>query len=187
MKKCLPETTKVSKDAKECVQECTSEFISFITSEAAERCAVEKRKTINGEDILFAMTTLGFDMYAEVLKVYLVKYRVRSPATRCPVPSRLLRGEYASLTENFFADTQEHQHASGKNAQRRAARQRAAAAKAQQRAAGGSTSGAGAAAAANAEEDAEVDAGDGDLVLDNPDLDIGGGEDDDEEEQDERS
>ena len=49
MKKCLPSTTKVSKDAKECVQECTSEFISFITSEAAERCELEKRKTINGE------------------------------------------------------------------------------------------------------------------------------------------
>lgn len=80
MKKCLPDTTKVSKDAKECVQECTSEFISFITSEAAERCAIEKRKTINGEDILFAMSTLGFDMYAEVLKVYLVKYRVRLPS-----------------------------------------------------------------------------------------------------------
>ncbi|POY75637.1 hypothetical protein BMF94_1259 [Rhodotorula taiwanensis] len=75
MKKCLPDTTKVSKDAKECVQECTSEFISFITSEAAERCAVEKRKTINGEDILFAMSTLGFDMYAEVLKVYLEMQR----------------------------------------------------------------------------------------------------------------
>lgn len=92
MKKCLPDTTKVSKDAKECVQECTSEFISFITSEAAERCAVEKRKTINGEDILFAMTTLGFDMYAEVLKVYLVKYRVRPFVQLCPVPSQSLRG-----------------------------------------------------------------------------------------------
>lgn len=64
MKRCLPSQTKVSKDAKECVQECTSEFISFITSEAAERCLDEKRKTINGEDILFAMTTLGFENYA---------------------------------------------------------------------------------------------------------------------------
>lgn len=36
-----------------------SEFISFITSEASDRCHMEKRKTINGEDILFAMTTLG--------------------------------------------------------------------------------------------------------------------------------
>ncbi|GAA5911607.1 hypothetical protein JCM6882_008051 [Rhodosporidiobolus microsporus] len=81
MKKCLPDTTKVSKDAKECVQECTSEFISFITSEAAERCAVEKRKTINGEDILFAMTTLGFENYSEVLKVYLAKYREHQRST----------------------------------------------------------------------------------------------------------
>lgn len=36
---------------------------------------MEKRKTINGEDILFAMTTLGFDNYVEPLKVYLQKYR----------------------------------------------------------------------------------------------------------------
>ena len=35
----------------------------------------EKRKTINGEDILFAMSTLGFDNYVEPLKLYLQKYR----------------------------------------------------------------------------------------------------------------
>lgn len=50
---------QIAKDARECVQECVSEFISFITSEASDRCHMEKRKTINGEDILFAMTTLG--------------------------------------------------------------------------------------------------------------------------------
>jgi len=55
--------------------ECVSEFISFITSEASERCQAEKRKTINGEDILFAMSTLGFDNYVEPLKLYLQKYR----------------------------------------------------------------------------------------------------------------
>ncbi|CAB1323441.1 unnamed protein product, partial [Coregonus sp. 'balchen'] len=65
----------IAKDAKECVQECVSEFISFITSEASERCHQEKRKTINGEDILFAMSTLGFDMYVEPLKLYLQKFR----------------------------------------------------------------------------------------------------------------
>lgn len=57
------------------MQECVSEFISFITSEASERCHQEKRKTINGEDILFAMSTLGFDMYVEPLKLYLQKFR----------------------------------------------------------------------------------------------------------------
>lgn len=67
--------SQIAKDAKECVQECVSEFISFITSEASERCHQEKRKTINGEDILFAMSTLGFDMYVEPLKLYLQKFR----------------------------------------------------------------------------------------------------------------
>lgn len=33
MKNSLPTTAKVSKEAKECVQECVSEFISFIVSE----------------------------------------------------------------------------------------------------------------------------------------------------------
>ncbi|CBY19640.1 unnamed protein product [Oikopleura dioica] len=75
MKNAIPANGKIAKEAKECVQECVSEFISFITSEAAERCQQEKRKTINGEDILFALTTLGFEPYVEPLKIYLGKYR----------------------------------------------------------------------------------------------------------------
>lgn len=75
MKNTLPASSKVSKDAKECMQECVSEFISFVTSEASDRCMTEKRKTINGEDILVALYTLGFENYAEVLKIYLAKYR----------------------------------------------------------------------------------------------------------------
>lgn len=75
MKNALPANAKVSKEAKECVQECVSEFVSFITSEASEKCWAEKRKTVNGEDVLFAMTSLGFENYAEVLKIYLTKYR----------------------------------------------------------------------------------------------------------------
>ncbi|WVR07508.1 hypothetical protein IAU60_004550 [Kwoniella sp. DSM 27419] len=75
MKTSLPTSAKVSKEAKECVQECVSEFISFITSEAAEKCLNEKRKTLNGEDILTSMRALGFDNYEGVLRVYLAKYR----------------------------------------------------------------------------------------------------------------
>ncbi|KAH7100115.1 histone-fold-containing protein [Auriculariales sp. MPI-PUGE-AT-0066] len=75
MKASIPGTSKIAKDAKECVQECVSEFISFITSEAAERCAMEKRKTIAGEDILHAMVLLGFENYAETLKIHLAKLR----------------------------------------------------------------------------------------------------------------
>ncbi|EWC45520.1 hypothetical protein DRE_05378 [Drechslerella stenobrocha 248] len=81
MKTALPDNAKIAKEAKECMQECVSEFISFITSEASEKCQQEKRKTVNGEDILFAMTSLGFENYAEALKIYLAKYReVGSPS-----------------------------------------------------------------------------------------------------------
>ncbi|XP_047310572.1 nuclear transcription factor Y subunit B-3 [Impatiens glandulifera] len=75
MKKALPANAKISKDAKETVQECVSEFISFITGEASDKCQREKRKTINGDDLLWAMTTLGFEDYVEPLKVYLAKFR----------------------------------------------------------------------------------------------------------------
>jgi len=75
MKNTLPENAKIAKDSKETVQECVSEFISFITSEASDKCIQEKRKTINGDDLLWAMSTLGFDKYVEPLKLYLAKYR----------------------------------------------------------------------------------------------------------------
>lgn len=75
MKKTLPANAKIAKDAKESIQECVSEFISFITSEASDKCQQEKRKTINGDDILWAMSTLGFDRYVDPLKTYLGKYR----------------------------------------------------------------------------------------------------------------
>uniref|UniRef100_A0A915JE70 Transcription factor CBF/NF-Y/archaeal histone domain-containing protein n=1 Tax=Romanomermis culicivorax TaxID=13658 RepID=A0A915JE70_ROMCU len=102
MKHYIPDNGKVAKDAKECMQECISEFISFITSEASERCREEKRKTISGEDILCkimifgnlhiyaimeekraslvviidAMETLGLEPFVEPLKSYLQKYRM---------------------------------------------------------------------------------------------------------------
>ncbi|CAD7696912.1 unnamed protein product [Ostreobium quekettii] len=75
MKKALPANAKIAKEAKETVQECVSEFISFITSEASDKCQREKRKTINGEDLLWALGTLGFEDYVEPLKLFLQKHR----------------------------------------------------------------------------------------------------------------
>lgn len=44
MKKSIPTAQgKIAKDARECVQECVSEFISFITSEASDRCQVSRK------------------------------------------------------------------------------------------------------------------------------------------------
>lgn len=88
MKRVLPANAKIAKDAKETVQECVSEFIGFITSEASDKCHREKRKTINGDDLIWAMTTLGFENYVEPLKAYLQRFRELEGDTRVPVGNR---------------------------------------------------------------------------------------------------
>lgn len=42
---------------------------------ASDKCQREKRKTINGEDLLWALGTLGFEDYVEPLKLFLQKHR----------------------------------------------------------------------------------------------------------------
>lgn len=73
-----------------------SEFICFITSEASDKCSNEKRKTINGEDILWSMSTLGLEKYVEPLKIYLVKYR---ESARAEKPDRMDNREESSSSE----------------------------------------------------------------------------------------
>ncbi|XP_059651044.1 nuclear transcription factor Y subunit B-4 [Cornus florida] len=75
MKQTLPPSAKISKEAKETIQECATEFISFVTGEASDKCHKENRKTVNGDDICWALSSLGFDAYAEATSKYLYKYR----------------------------------------------------------------------------------------------------------------
>lgn len=75
MKQILPPNAKISKEAKETMQECVSEFISFVTSEASNKCRKEKRKTISGDDICSAMSALGFDDFVDPMRRYLSRYR----------------------------------------------------------------------------------------------------------------
>ncbi|KAG8374628.1 hypothetical protein BUALT_Bualt10G0015200 [Buddleja alternifolia] len=79
MRRVLPANAKIADDAKETIQECVSEFISFITSEANKRCHGEYRKTITPKDVLSAMGTLGFDNYIDPLTIFLNKYRSEDP------------------------------------------------------------------------------------------------------------
>lgn len=48
MKQKIPSNGKLSKESKTQVQECVSEFISFITMEACDMVKSEKRRTLNG-------------------------------------------------------------------------------------------------------------------------------------------
>ncbi|OAF66079.1 hypothetical protein A3Q56_06189 [Intoshia linei] len=42
---------------------------------AAEHCSRQKRKTINGEDIIMSLHSLGFDNYIEPMQKYLIQHR----------------------------------------------------------------------------------------------------------------
>ncbi|KAL0699831.1 hypothetical protein Bca4012_055953 [Brassica carinata] len=92
MRKILPPHAKISDDAKETIQECVSEYISFVTGEANERCQREQRKTITAEDILWAMSKLGFDDYVGPLNVFINRYREFETDRGCS-----LRGESSSF------------------------------------------------------------------------------------------
>ena len=50
-------------------------LIGFDVFRASDKCQKEKRKTINGDDLLWAMATLGFEEYIDPLKSYLNRYR----------------------------------------------------------------------------------------------------------------
>ncbi|KAK7269341.1 hypothetical protein RIF29_22066 [Crotalaria pallida] len=75
MKRILPPNAKISKEGKQVMQECVTEFLSFVTGEASDKCHKENRKTVNGDDICWALGSLGFDNYAEAIGRYLHKYR----------------------------------------------------------------------------------------------------------------
>ena len=58
VKRSIDKDPKIAEEAKETVQECVAEFISFIACEACEKCKAEKRKTINGDDIIYALAVV---------------------------------------------------------------------------------------------------------------------------------
>lgn len=60
------------------MQEIVTEFITFITCEAQERADAQKRSTLNGDDVLYALEVLGFEDYQSVGKVWLSRYRLVS-------------------------------------------------------------------------------------------------------------
>ena len=55
-----PANSKVGETAKKAMAAAVSEFIAFITSEAADICHHEKRRKMTGDQIISALTNLGF-------------------------------------------------------------------------------------------------------------------------------
>ncbi|CDR96225.1 histone-like transcription factor domain containing protein, putative [Babesia bigemina] len=81
MKSVLPATAKIAKQAKDVIRDCVIEFILFVSSEASDICTHERRKTLSADDILVAMSSLGFGHYNDALRCYQAKIKEREPAT----------------------------------------------------------------------------------------------------------
>ncbi len=75
MKRTIPKLAKVSKESKELMQLCASEFIAIITARAKDICEIEARKAITGDDLIRAMEDLDMPYYAEVTKMYYDQYK----------------------------------------------------------------------------------------------------------------
>lgn len=75
MKNAIPQTAKASKEAKEMMQQCSSEFIAIVTCRAKDICEGEARKTVTGEDLIRAMEDLDMPYYSEITKKFFEKYR----------------------------------------------------------------------------------------------------------------
>ena len=57
------------------MQECVTEFLTFVTSEASDLCKNNGRKTITADDVLTGLKNLGFDDYHEMALLYYKKYK----------------------------------------------------------------------------------------------------------------
>ncbi|KAM5569013.1 nuclear transcription factor Y subunit B-4 [Rosa sericea] len=109
MRQILPPNAKISKEAKETMQECVSEFISFVTGEASHKCQKEKRKTVNGDDICWALATLGFDDYAGPLRRYLHRYRDQEGAEHIAINDSNNNEDKLKLLVNNILSTDQEQ------------------------------------------------------------------------------
>lgn len=114
MRTVLPAHAKISDGAKEAVQECVTEYISLITSEANERCMREHRKTLTPEDLLYAMAKLGFDDYIQPLTLYLNRYRAfesqRTSVDGEPTVYRAVNYQHLLAPNQQSPPQQQHHH-----------------------------------------------------------------------------
>ncbi|RLM54341.1 hypothetical protein C2845_PM10G11060 [Panicum miliaceum] len=70
MSHALPPSSKITGDAKEAVDNCLVEFCAVLIAAAVEECRRNKRTTVTGDDLILALSNLGFDDYVRPLALY---------------------------------------------------------------------------------------------------------------------
>ena len=71
MRAAIPQEAKIGRDAREAAQDCASEFVAFVASEASDACAAAGRRIMTGRDVVDAVVRLGFDRQAAPLEAFL--------------------------------------------------------------------------------------------------------------------
>jgi histone H3/H4 len=69
----LPEDDPVPKETAEYVGACAVEFLAFISSEASKLALAQGRTAVQYQDIVEALTQLGFKDYVEPLRAFLAQ------------------------------------------------------------------------------------------------------------------
>jgi histone H3/H4 len=71
MRAAIPAEAKIGRDAREASQDCASEFVAFVASEASDACMAAGRRIMTGRDVVDAVVRLGFDRQAGPLEAFL--------------------------------------------------------------------------------------------------------------------
>lgn len=77
MKDALPEGCNVSKEARQAVCRAASVFVLYLTSQSNTLAQQSKRKTVNGADVIAALTEMDFEEFSDPLKEALEDHKSR--------------------------------------------------------------------------------------------------------------
>ncbi|KAL6122781.1 hypothetical protein NUSPORA_00038 [Nucleospora cyclopteri] len=75
MKRSVPLSAKIAKEAKDLVQQSATEFIAIVTCKAKELAQKEMKKVVSGEDLIKAMEELDLHYFSEITNRYFNQYK----------------------------------------------------------------------------------------------------------------
>ncbi|KAH8583170.1 CCAAT-box DNA binding subunit B [Cryptosporidium sp. chipmunk genotype I] len=112
MKLSIPGSAKISRESKMLMQQISKDFIGCISSHAGEICSSNKRRVLNGEDIINALSSFGFGDYTGTLINYLNIWRGVKQSRNIKSYTNIHRPNSSSLNfnENYQIPTDNFQH-----------------------------------------------------------------------------
>ncbi|TRY51815.1 Histone-like transcription factor (CBF/NF-Y) and archaeal histone [Cryptosporidium tyzzeri] len=108
MKLSIPGSAKISRESKMLMQQISKDFIGCISSQAGVICTSNKRRVLNGEDIINALSSFGFGDYTDTLINYLNIWRDVKQSRNIKSYSNIYRSNSSQLNfnENYQIPTE---------------------------------------------------------------------------------